>query len=139
MYHFDAIRSGQFGRTVDDFDFMAFKKPFDICRQLLNNLFLAGHHGGQIQTYPAGLDAVGGELFFGQVVVFTGIQQSFAGYAPDIQADAPQARLFFDTGDFQAELGGANRSHISAGTTAYDYQVVLFFISHHCILFKSPS
>ena len=103
--------------------------------QLLNNLFLAGHHGGQIQTYPAGLDAVGGELFFGQVVVFTGIQQGFAGYAPDIQAHASQARFFFDTGDFQAELGGANRSHISAGTTSDNDDVIVFILGH----FKSPS
>jgi hypothetical protein len=99
-------------------------RPF-IVSQLPDDLIFTGHHGGQIQTYPAGLDAVIGELIFGKVKVFTGIQQGFAGYAPHVQAHATQTRFFFNARNFQTELGSANRRYIAAGTASNNDNIII--------------
>ena len=58
---------------------------------------------------------------------FGAFEHSFGGDAAPVQADAAQV-LLLDQGRAQAQLGGANGRHVTAGATADDEYIV--FIGH---------
>ena len=56
------------------------------------------------------------------------LEERLGGNASPKQAGAAQGLLFLDDGDFEAELGGADGGHVSAGTGADDHDVI--FVRH---------
>jgi hypothetical protein len=52
------------------------------------------------------------------------VQEHLGGNAADVQAGAAQKRIFFDDRYLQSPLSGANRSHISTGTTPNHDKIV---------------
>jgi hypothetical protein len=59
------------------------------------------------------------EMLSGILIVMRGLQQGLRRDAADIEASAAGRATAVDAGGIEAELGGANRGHISAGTGAY--------------------
>jgi hypothetical protein len=59
------------------------------------------------------------------VIVNVGVvQENFGGDTAYVQAGAAEERIFFDYGDFQAPLRGANGGDVSAGSAADYYNIV---------------
>jgi hypothetical protein len=53
------------------------------------------------------------------------VQENFGGDAAHVQAGAAEERIFFNDGNFQAPLRGANAGDVSAGSAA-DYHDIVF-------------
>ena len=65
--------------------------------------------------------------FFGalEMIVDIGVvQENFGGDAAHMQASAAEERVFFDDGDFQAPLRGADGGDVSARSAADDHDIV---------------
>jgi hypothetical protein len=52
------------------------------------------------------------------------VQENFGGDAADVQASAAEKGIFFDDGNFQAPLRGANAGDVSARSAADDHNIV---------------
>ena len=89
----------------------------------LYDFVFAREDGGPIDFYIFHFEAE----FFGafEVIVNVGVvQENFGGDAAYVQASAAEERIFFDDGDFQAPLRGANAGDVSAGSAADYYDIV---------------
>ncbi len=69
-------------------------------------------------------------MVLGRVKAFGGVQQSFGRDAADVEAGAAELLALLNTSDLHAELGAANRGHVTAGSGAYNNHIVGGWSSH---------
>ena len=89
----------------------------------LYDLVFARQDSGPIDFYAIHFEAE----FFGalKVIVNIGVvQENFGGDAAHVQASAAEKGIFFDDGDLQAPLRGANGGDVSARSAADDHDIV---------------
>ena len=118
------------------------EQPLDAAGELGDDAVLAPDHGRNVDFRRADRNALRGETVrrFGKEV--RGVQQRLGRNAAYIEAGAAETRLAlgvgvgvgFAAGDFEAELRGADRGHVAAGTAADDEHIEL--LGHFLSLFK---
>ena len=87
-----------------------------------DDLVFAREDGGPIDFYIFHFEAE----FFGalEMIVNIGVvQENFGGDAAHMQASTAEEGIFFDDGDFQAPLRGANGGDVSARSAADDHDI----------------
>ena len=88
-----------------------------------DDLLFALHHAREVEREPGKLDAVVGRVDAGELVVLGGAEERLGRDAPDIHAGAAQRLVEFDADDGEAQLGGADRGDVAAGSAADDKDV----------------
>ena len=83
----------------------------------MTTLFFQSSSFGEVDLRRAVFDAVMAHLA-DFVDDLGGVQQRLGRNAADVEADAAQHRPAFDQRDLEAEIGGAERGGIAAGTCA---------------------
>ena len=100
----------------------------DALGRRVDHLALALHELGEVELRRADLDAVHGEIVARLLEQVRGLQQRLGRDAADIEAGAAEGRALLDHRHLHAELGGADRRHIAAGTGA-DHDEVEGFVA----------
>ena len=113
-------------------DLVLLEQELDALGVGADDLTLAGLHLLEVERDGADIDAMLGELVLRLVEMLRGLQQRLGGDAADIEAGAAECRALFHAGDLHAELGGADRADIAAGTGADDDDVEA--VSHNRVL-----
>ena len=93
--------------------------------QVFHDLVLAGKHRREIERQPVKRDAMPLEPLDGEMIELTRVEHRLAGNAADVQARAPERRVFLDASHLHSELRCANRRHVTAGAGADHDQVEL--------------
>ena len=127
VFGFDDRAAGadEAGRAEVARDLVLLEEAVDAAGERIDDFVLAGEHRGEVEADVAGVDAVLGERVLGFGVALARFEQGLAGDAADAEAGAAEAVFFFDAGDVLAELRGADRGDVSAGSAADDEDVVL--------------
>src|SRR5262249_57649777 len=72
------------------------------------------------------MNAMLGEILFGSPEELARFQESLTRNAADAEARSTEILLLFHAADIQAQLRGADGSHVSSRTGADDDEIVLF-------------
>src|SRR5271163_960354 len=123
FFHGDAPGTGDFAPADDGFDFILFEEQADAAGMFLYDFVFAREDGGPIDFDVFHFEA---EFFgaFEVVVDVRVVQKNFGGDAADVQAGAAEEWVFFDDGNFQAPLRGADGGDVSARSAADDHDIV---------------
>jgi hypothetical protein len=127
LIRFDRHAAGRRYRskTLERRDLVALHQHFHAAVHGLHDLVFTGEHLRQIE--PDGLqdDAVLGGFLLRENIMIARSEKRLTRDAPDVQAGAAEVLVFLDKGGFEAELGRADGSHVTAWARADDDDVEL--------------
>src|SRR5436190_7207446 len=119
----DATRCRDCSQSLKRRDLVSLHQRLHAAIHGLHDLVFAGEHLSQIETDGFQHDAMFGSFLFRENVVIAGSEECFAWDAPYVEAGAAELFVLFDDGGLQAELRGANRRDISAGSRTDDDEI----------------
>ncbi len=135
---FHLLATLQLPAALQPGDLVGLEELSDAAGQVANDGVLALVHGIQVQAHVAQLDAMVRQGALRFVILPGRIQQGLGGDTTHIQAGTTQCGLvllvdtFLDTGRVETQLRTTDGSHITAGATTDDNDVVL--VSHDLFL-----
>ena len=95
----------------------------DALGEIADHLVLVAHHLVEIQAEALDHHAMARQGLAGMGVFLRRLQQRLGGNAADIEASAPERRVLFHAGGFQAELRRADGGDIPARPRANDHNI----------------
>ncbi len=117
------------GIALQPFDLVLLEQEFDAAGQLLDRVLALAVHRVEVEL-RLHLDAELGEGAVGRgVIIFRRVEHRLGRDAADVEAGPAERLAPFGAGGLEAELRGADRGDIAAGTGA-DHQDVVVEISH---------
>ena len=116
-------------------DLVLLEQEGDALGRGVDNLALALHELGEVERGRRQHDAVHAEIVPRFLEQVRGLQQCLRRNAADVEAGAAQGRALLDDGDFQAELGRADRGDVAAGSGADHDEIKC--LSHYINLLPS--
>src|ERR1700680_503912 len=110
--------------AVESVDLVLLEEEIDALDVALYPLVLEFLHARQIELRRRHTDAHGGELVASLLEQLGGIEQRLRRDAADVEAGAAEGPVLLHHRSLKAELCGADRAHVAAGTAADDDDVV---------------
>ena len=104
----------------EELDLVLAEERADPLAHGVDNLLLAGHHGGQVEPHLPQLDAVCVQPHPAQLAIaLARLQQRLAGDTTHVQTRTPEP-VPVHAGHLHAQLRSAHRGRVSTGSGAYD-------------------
>ena len=127
--HFHDVRAGELAGARDHFDLALLREHRQAADQLADDLVLPLEQLGQLDFRRTEIDAMRAHLA-DFVDDLGGMQQRLGGNAAHVEADAAQHGPAFDQRDLEAEIRGAERGGVAAGTGTQHQQLRLAIVRH---------
>jgi hypothetical protein len=125
----DLAGPGDAALALHPVDLVLLEQELDALGQLADAVVLGLVHLGQVQL-GLDVDADAGEALVRLFEQLGGVQQRLGRHAADVQAGAAEGGAHLHAGDLQAELTGADRGVVAAGSAADDHNVVEAVLRH---------
>ncbi len=124
--HGDLADGGDLAGADEIVDLVLLHQELDALGQVVDDLVLAAHHGPQIELEAGDLHTVVGEFVRRHLVVVRRLQQRLRRDAADVETGAAQLAALFHHGRLEAQLRGADRRYVTAGSAANDDDIICF-------------
>ena len=132
----DSVGGDEGGGAGDDGDLAGFCELGDAADELGDDGVFLFEERGEVEFDGTEFHPVFSGVLFCEDVVLRGSEEGFAGNATDVETRAAEGGAFFDEGDFEAELRGAEGADVAAGAGT-DYDEVEGRGSRHVRIFLS--